>query len=166
MVRPRRVRRSFRRRLAEGVPPPTIAPTASSRTHLQVVGIAKGSLTSFPLSRSRGLRTSPAFTRRAFSFVILFSNSDAGSSRVSCGHQLPPHRQVQNESSQPGDSTRRVGHAVVQSEQALGVHRSSASAKIVLSWSRSAARLRLRRVQRREQRLRIAVDRRRPREDS
>ena len=40
--------------------------------------------------RNAGLSLiSPAFTSRAFSFAIRFSNSDAGSSFGSCGTSLP-----------------------------------------------------------------------------
>lgn len=54
-------------------------------------------------------------------------------------HQLPPHREVQHEAAQPGDGVGRVGDAVVEGEQALGVHGASASARIAFNWPRSAA---------------------------
>ncbi len=58
--------------------------------------------------------------------------------------QLPAHRQIEHEPSQPRDCVRRVRDALVVRQQApvrkvARVHRASASARIAFSRSRSSA---------------------------
>ena len=54
-------------------------------------------------------------------------------------HQLAAHGQIENEAAQPRDRVGRVGDALVVREQAFGVHRASASARIAFNWSRRLA---------------------------
>src|SRR3546814_6228551 len=59
---------------ADGVPPPMIAPTASSLCHCHELGIANGARMSLPASSSRGFLICPTLTRRAFSTAIRFNS--------------------------------------------------------------------------------------------
>ena len=79
----------FTASLAEGVPPPIIAPTESNLTHCQDCGISNRTVIASRRPSSRGFLISPASTNRAFSTAIRFNNSDAGSSSGSCGTSFP-----------------------------------------------------------------------------
>ena len=47
--------------------------------------------------------------------------------------ELPAHGEIKHEPAQAANGVRRVSHAVVKREQAVSVHRKSASAKICLN---------------------------------
>ena len=51
-------------------------------------------------------------------------------------HELAAHGQIENEAAQAGYRVRRVSNLLVMRQQAFGVHRASASAKIAFNWSR------------------------------
>src|SRR5260370_28864837 len=54
-------------------------------------------------------------------------------------HEFPPHRQVENKLAQARNRVRRITHPIEMGEQQLFAHRSSAAARIALSWSHNPA---------------------------
>ena len=86
-----------------------------------------------------GFSIFPAFTSRAFSFAIRFSNSDAGSSFGSCGTSLPRTARSRMKRRRRGIASGASAMRSIVCEQAFGVHRASASARIAFNWSRKLA---------------------------